>query len=62
MESMKGTEAKMRGNLLPNEDDLLSGLIEDVDQVAQPNSGDEDDLFRRTLVAKNIVASKTFAR
>lgn len=45
MESLKEIEAQTIGDLLPNDDDLLSGVIDDMECVAQANSGDEDDLF-----------------
>lgn len=45
LESLKEIEAQTIGDLLPNDDDLLSGVIDDIECVAQPNSGDEDDLF-----------------
>lgn len=45
LESLKEIEAQTIGDLLPNDDDLLSGVIDDMECVAQANSGDEDDLF-----------------
>ncbi|KAL0905161.1 hypothetical protein M5K25_027345 [Dendrobium thyrsiflorum] len=45
LESLKEIEAQTIGDLLPNDDDLLSGVIDDIECVAQANSGDEDDLF-----------------
>lgn len=47
-ESLEEIEAQTIGNLLPNEDDLLSGVADVLDYVAQPCNGDdiEDiDLF-----------------
>ncbi|XP_064942689.1 protein MEI2-like 4 isoform X4 [Musa acuminata AAA Group] len=46
-ESMEEIEAQTIGNLLPDDDDLLSGVIDDLGFVARPNSGDEidDDIF-----------------
>lgn len=45
LESLKEIEAQTIGDLLPNDDDLLSGVIDDIECVAQPNSCDDDDLF-----------------
>ncbi|KAA8529975.1 hypothetical protein F0562_034421 [Nyssa sinensis] len=47
-ESLEEVEAQTIGNLLPNDDDLLSGVTDGLDYIGQPNSGDdiEDlDLF-----------------
>uniref|UniRef100_A0A5B7BLW2 RRM domain-containing protein n=1 Tax=Davidia involucrata TaxID=16924 RepID=A0A5B7BLW2_DAVIN len=47
-ESLEELEAQTIGNLLPNDDDLLSGVTDGLDYIAQPSSGDdiEDlDLF-----------------
>nr|XP_029116644.1 protein MEI2-like 4 isoform X13 [Elaeis guineensis] len=46
-ESLEETESQTIGNLLPDDDDLLSGVIDDLEYIAQPRSGDEteDDLF-----------------
>lgn len=47
-ESLEEIEAQTIGNLLPNEDDLLSGVADVLDYVVQPSNGDdlEDiDLF-----------------
>ncbi|GAB4828525.1 hypothetical protein Ancab_018184 [Ancistrocladus abbreviatus] len=47
-ESLEEIEAQTIGNLLPNDDDLLSGVIDRLEQAAQPGAGDdiEDlDLF-----------------
>ncbi|KAM0936007.1 putative RNA recognition motif domain, mei2-like RNA recognition, RNA-binding domain superfamily [Dioscorea sansibarensis] len=46
-ESLEEIEAQTIGNLLPDDDDLLSGVIDDLDQIGRSNSGDdiEDDLF-----------------
>ncbi|XP_008812116.2 protein MEI2-like 4 isoform X1 [Phoenix dactylifera] len=46
-ESSEGIESQTIGNLLPDDDDLLSGVIDDLEYIAQPRSGDdtEDDLF-----------------
>ncbi|XP_020574457.1 protein MEI2-like 4 [Phalaenopsis equestris] len=45
LESLKEIEAQTIGDLLPDDDDLLSGMIDDIECVGQANSGDEDDLF-----------------
>lgn len=45
LESLKEIEAQTIGDLLPNDDDLLSGLIDDIECLEQANNGDEDDLF-----------------
>ncbi|RWV95489.1 hypothetical protein GW17_00041876, partial [Ensete ventricosum] len=46
-ESTEEIEAQTIGNLLPDDDDLLSGVIDDLGFVARPNSGDDidDDIF-----------------
>lgn len=46
-ESLEEIEAQTIGNLLPDDDDLLSGVIDDLDYIGRSNSGDdiEDDLF-----------------
>ncbi|KAM0934823.1 putative RNA recognition motif domain, mei2-like RNA recognition, RNA-binding domain superfamily [Dioscorea sansibarensis] len=46
-ESLQDVEAQTIGNLLPDDDDLFSGVIDDLDCVARPHvDGDfEDDLF-----------------
>ncbi|KAJ0973540.1 hypothetical protein J5N97_021499 [Dioscorea zingiberensis] len=46
-ESLKDVEAQTIGNLLPDDDDLFSGVIDDLEYVAQRHVGDdiEDDLF-----------------
>ena len=47
-ESLEEIEAQTIGNLLPNEDELLSGVADVLDYVVQPSNGDdiEDiDLF-----------------
>lgn len=47
-ESLAEIEAQTIGNLLPNDDDLLSGVTDGLDHVPQPNTGEdiEDlDLF-----------------
>lgn len=46
-ESLEEIEAHTIGNLLPDDEDLLSGIIDHHDYVSRPNSGDdtEDDLF-----------------
>ncbi|XP_057485923.1 protein MEI2-like 4 [Actinidia eriantha] len=47
-ESLEEIEAQTIGNLLPNDDDLLSGVTDGLDYMAQPNTGEdiEDlDLF-----------------
>ncbi|CAA7400502.1 unnamed protein product [Spirodela intermedia] len=40
-------EAQTIGDLLPGDDELLSGVIDDLEYIYQPNNGDdvEDDLF-----------------
>lgn len=47
-ESLKEIEAQTIGNLLPDEDDLFSGVVDDVGHSAHTNTGDdleEFDLF-----------------
>ncbi|KAG0447983.1 hypothetical protein HPP92_028068 [Vanilla planifolia] len=44
-ESLKEIEAQTIGDLLPDDDDLLSGVIDEVESTVQNNSIDEDDLF-----------------
>ncbi|MQL96954.1 hypothetical protein Taro_029637 [Colocasia esculenta] len=46
-ESLEEIEAQTIGDLLPDDDDLLSGVIDDLGFICQPNSVDdmEDDLF-----------------
>jgi len=45
-ESLEEIEAQTIGDLLPDDDDLLSGAIHDLGYVAQSNRDDvEDDLF-----------------
>ncbi|CAK9171910.1 unnamed protein product [Ilex paraguariensis] len=47
-ESIEEIEAQTIGNLLPNDDDLLSGVTDRLDYIAQPNNGDDTeelDLF-----------------
>ncbi|XP_059633443.1 protein MEI2-like 4 isoform X2 [Cornus florida] len=47
-ESLEEIEAQTIGNLLPNDDELLSGVTDGLDYIGQPNSGEdiEDlDLF-----------------
>ncbi|KAJ0988734.1 hypothetical protein J5N97_007090 [Dioscorea zingiberensis] len=46
-ESLEEIEAQTIGNLLPDDDDLLSGVIDDLDYMGRSNTGDdiEDDLF-----------------
>uniref|UniRef100_A0A1D1YBJ9 Protein MEI2-like 4 n=1 Tax=Anthurium amnicola TaxID=1678845 RepID=A0A1D1YBJ9_9ARAE len=46
-ESLEEIEAQTIGNLLPDDDELLSGVIDDLEFISHPNSVDdvEDDLF-----------------
>jgi hypothetical protein len=47
-ESLEEIEAQTIGNLLPDDDDLLSGLTDGLDYIVQPSGGDdleELDLF-----------------
>ncbi|CAA6663986.1 unnamed protein product [Spirodela intermedia] len=48
-------EAQTIGDLLPGDDELLSGVIDDLEYIYQPNNGDdvEDDLFYPTNGAPN---------
>lgn len=43
-ESLEEIEAQTIGNLLPDDDDLLSGVIEGIDGVAQSNGDDMEEL------------------
>ena len=43
MESLEEIEAQTIGNLLPNDDDLLSGVIDGLDYKIQSNGGDDMD-------------------
>ncbi|KAJ6853147.1 protein MEI2-like 4 isoform X2 [Iris pallida] len=47
LESLEEIEAQTIGNLLPDDDDLLSGVIDDIGYMAQPNKRDDvdDDIF-----------------
>ncbi|KAJ6802975.1 protein MEI2-like 4 isoform X2 [Iris pallida] len=47
VESLKEIEAQTIGNLLPDDDDLLSGVIDDIGYMTQPNNRDDvdDDIF-----------------
>ncbi|XP_027098705.2 protein MEI2-like 4 isoform X1 [Coffea arabica] len=40
-ESLEELEAHTIGNLLPDDDDLLSGVTDGVDNITQPNNGDD---------------------
>ncbi|PSS12088.1 Protein MEI2-like [Actinidia chinensis var. chinensis] len=40
-ESLEEMEAQTIGNLLPNDDELLSGVTDGLDYVGQPNTGEE---------------------
>ncbi|KAM7487069.1 hypothetical protein LguiB_024553 [Lonicera macranthoides] len=40
-ESLEEIEAQTIGNLLPNDDDLLSGVTDGLDYIGQPSSGDD---------------------
>ncbi|KAL5979534.1 Protein MEI2-like 2 [Asimina triloba] len=44
-ESLKEIEAQTIGDLLPDDDDLLSGVIDEFDSIAPPNNGDDRDEF-----------------
>ncbi|WOK97485.1 hypothetical protein Cni_G06193 [Canna indica] len=46
-QSMEEIEAQTIGNLLPDDDDLLSGVIDDIGFIGQSNEGNDidDDLF-----------------
>lgn len=44
-ESLKEIEAQTIGNLLPDDDDLLSGVLDDFHHLAQPNIGDDMEDF-----------------
>ncbi|XP_044508153.1 protein MEI2-like 4 isoform X2 [Mangifera indica] len=42
-ESLEEVEAQTIGNLLPNDDDLFSGVTDGLDHIIQPGSGDDMD-------------------
>lgn len=42
-ESLEEVEAQTIGNLLPNDDDLFSGVTDGLDHIIQPSSGDDMD-------------------
>lgn len=44
-ESLEELEAQTIGNLLPDDDDLLSGMIDDLDYITKPNIADETEDF-----------------
>ncbi|OVA17369.1 RNA recognition motif domain [Macleaya cordata] len=44
-ESLEEIEAQTIGNLLPDDDDLLSGMIDDLEYIGKPNSADEIEDF-----------------
>ncbi|KAJ4961211.1 hypothetical protein NE237_021121 [Protea cynaroides] len=44
-ESLEEVEAQTIGNLLPDDDDLLSGVIDEIEYIAQPNIGDDLEDF-----------------
>ncbi|XP_058092930.1 protein MEI2-like 4 isoform X2 [Magnolia sinica] len=44
-ESLEEIEAQTIGNLLPDDDDLLSGVIDDLEYFPQPNIGDDIEDF-----------------
>ncbi|XP_043707545.1 protein MEI2-like 4 isoform X4 [Telopea speciosissima] len=44
-ESLEEIEAQTIGNLLPDDEDLLSGVIDEIEYIAQPNSGDDIEDF-----------------
>ncbi|XAR48245.1 hypothetical protein NMG60_11031000 [Bertholletia excelsa] len=45
LESLEEIEAQTIGNLLPKDDDLLSGVTDGLDSVAQPTDAEDFDLF-----------------
>ncbi|KAF9618977.1 hypothetical protein IFM89_002972 [Coptis chinensis] len=44
-ESLKEMEAQTIGNLLPDDDDLLSGVFHELDHIAQPSNGEDIEDF-----------------
>ncbi|KAI3882604.1 hypothetical protein MKW92_051856 [Papaver armeniacum] len=44
-QSLQELEAQTIGNLLPDDDDLLSGMIDDLDYITKPSSNDELEEF-----------------
>ncbi|KAF5196619.1 Mei2-like [Thalictrum thalictroides] len=44
-ESLEEIEAQTIGNLLPDDDDLLSGVYDELDCIAQPSNGDDIEEF-----------------
>ncbi|XP_077250466.1 protein MEI2-like 4 isoform X2 [Tasmannia lanceolata] len=44
-ESLEEIEAQTIGNLLPDDDDLLSGVIDELEYIARPNTGDDTEDF-----------------
>lgn len=44
-ESIEEIEAQSIGDLLPNDDDLLSGVIDDIEYIALSNCGDDTEYF-----------------
>ncbi|XP_010249241.1 PREDICTED: protein MEI2-like 4 isoform X2 [Nelumbo nucifera] len=43
--SLEEIEAQTIGDLLPDDDDLLSGVFDEIEYIAQPNSGDDVEDF-----------------
>ncbi|XP_068656553.1 protein MEI2-like 4 isoform X4 [Aristolochia californica] len=43
--SLKEIEAQAIGNLLPDDDDLLSGVLDELEYVGQPNTGEDIEDF-----------------
>lgn len=44
-ESLEELESHTIGNLLPDDDELLSGVVDEVDYISQPNNGEENEDF-----------------
>ncbi|KAH9329222.1 hypothetical protein KI387_001330, partial [Taxus chinensis] len=44
-ESLEELESHTIGNLLPDDDELLSGVVDDIDYISQPNNGEETEDF-----------------
>ncbi|KAK9108612.1 hypothetical protein Syun_024623 [Stephania yunnanensis] len=45
LKSLEEIEAQTIGNFLPDDEDLLSGLLDDLEYVVQPNNGDDIEDF-----------------
>ncbi|XP_077212120.1 MEI2-like protein 1 isoform X2 [Tasmannia lanceolata] len=45
VESLEEIEAQTIGNLLPDDDDLFSGVIDELEYIARPNTGDDAEDF-----------------